>query len=169
MPVLGSFASGDISNSNLVKGNLTICHVGDGLNHTSHCSLSLCLHLSLSLHPCCIHLQVFNEEMAPIKVAAFTVKREREGTERDKKGGVGGRAGGDGRKNTSQEKWARWVAVNHGGGKEQTKRGNKDDTGWRKKKRQRWLGLGKCFHVDERCFLPSCLSPSLMRHRGKGG
>lgn len=65
-------------------GNLT-CHVGESLNNTFHCSLTFCLpslspslFLSLSLPKRCRHLQVFNEEIAPIKGAALAVKREHE-------------------------------------------------------------------------------------------
>ncbi len=58
-------------------------------------SLSLSLFLSPSLPKLSRHLQVFNEEIAPIKGAALAVKKEHEATERDKEGGDGGTARGD--------------------------------------------------------------------------
>lgn len=45
--VLGSFVSGDISNSNLPKGNLAVCHVEKGLNNISHRSLPVFVSISL--------------------------------------------------------------------------------------------------------------------------
>lgn len=72
-------------------------------------------------------MQVFNEEIAPIKGAALAVKREHERTEGDE---GGGRTHGEKRlkERPSQEKWAHWVASRHRV-EEQTKSENKDDTG----------------------------------------
>ncbi len=49
-------------------------------------SLSPSLFLSPFLPKRCRHLQVFNEEIAPIKGAALAVKREREGQREIKEG-----------------------------------------------------------------------------------
>lgn len=75
----------------------------------------------------CRHLQIFNEEIAPIKGAALAVKREHEG-QRERKKEWKEAQQDETEERPSQEKWAHLVATSHGG-EEQTKRKNKDDTG----------------------------------------